>query len=290
MELMIYSPGPEEKLPDIQWNFEEIKKYAAERAAYYSNIAYTDADAADMKKDKAAMNKFINAMESARKQKKKEYLAPYEVFELQVKETLLPLRKAIEMIDSGLEEIEQQYRVDKKKKMEEIYKKHVGDLAQFVPFPKTIREEYYKRAFTDKKLEQAYIDFFERIHEEMGSLEELPERFRDKATLRYMESFSLSEALREGKRLEELEKVMEERRKKQEEAAAKELQKKEVEKTAAEIPEKAKFGPAHDTAGPKKPIQKPVMTLDFRVWGTSEQLMGLRKYMIDNGIKFGKVE
>ena len=41
------------------------------------------------------------------------------------------------------------------------------------------------------------------------------------------------------------------------------------------------------------PVQKeaaPVVSLDFRVYGTKEQLMKLRQYMIDNQIKFGKVE
>lgn len=71
MELMIYSPTENERLPEIQWNFEEIKKYAAEKAEYYQNIAYTDADVKDMKSDKADINKFINALENVRKQKRK---------------------------------------------------------------------------------------------------------------------------------------------------------------------------------------------------------------------------
>ena len=36
--------------------------------------------------------------------------------------------------------------------------------------------------------------------------------------------------------------------------------------------------------------QKPVMHLDFRVWGTKEQLLALRNYMNENHLKFGKVE
>ena len=30
--------------------------------------------------------------------------------------------------------------------------------------------------------------------------------------------------------------------------------------------------------------------LDFRVWGTMEQIIGLRQYLINSNIKFGKVE
>ncbi len=56
MELMIYSPAENERLPEIQWNFEEIKKYAAEKAAWYQSIAYTDADTKEMKNEKKSRN------------------------------------------------------------------------------------------------------------------------------------------------------------------------------------------------------------------------------------------
>ena len=37
--------------------------------------------------------------------------------------------------------------------------------------------------------------------------------------------------------------------------------------------------------------QEPQMfQMDFRVWGTKDQIMGLRQYLINNNIKFGKVE
>lgn len=305
MELMIYSPAENERLPEIQWNFEEIKKYAAEKAGYYQNIAYTDADMKEMKSDKADINKFINALEDVRKQKKKEYMAPYEVFEGQVKEALLPLRKTVALITEKIDEVEEQYREARKAKMEEFYYKYVGDLQPMVPFQKTIKEEFYKRAFTDKKLEQAYSCFFERLREDIKGLDQLPEKFRDKALLKYMEEFSLSAALQEGKRLEELDRLMEERRRKQEEerqarmaeesrrleAAAREAQKQQ-EIAAKQEPIRKEEPKAEMPQAPQEP-QKPqeeILHMDFRVWGTREQIMGLRQYLINNQIKFGKVE
>ena len=216
-----------------------------------------------------------------------------------MKDTLTPLRKTTELISQKLDEVEQQYRAGRREKMEEYYLEFVGDLRSLITFERTVREEYYKRAFSDKKLKQAYSDFFARIREELKSLDELPERFRDKATLKYMESFSLSDALREGKRLEELEKAMEERRKKQQEEAAKrEAEKRRSEQAAANVvpvstepvtqkPESVVSVPVNNIQEKK---EEPVIQLDFRAWGTREQLMGLRQYMIDNKIKFGKVE
>ena len=45
-----------------------------------------------------------------------------------------------------------------------------------------------------------------------------------------------------------------------------------------------------DAKKPEKIAEPEIMQLDFRVWGTKEQLMGLRQYLINNNIKFGKVE
>lgn len=291
MELRITTQMEPGVLPEVQWNNDELKKEIAEKAAEYKNIAYTAEQSTEMRKDRAKLNALVTAFEDQRKQVKRFYNEPYNKFEAQVKEVLSPAREAITLIDKGIAEVEKKYREDRKAKMQELYEKYVGDLKELVPFARTVKEEYYKKAFTDKKLEQAYSDFFGRIWEDMKALDGLPERFRDKALLKYVESFSLSEALREGKRLEELEKAMEERRRNQEaEKAARDAAKQQEE------PQARPQAQAQQQEAPiTEPVntaneEEPIISLDFRAWGTKAQLMGLRKYMIDNNIKFGKVE
>lgn len=289
LELKIITPMEPGTLPEIQWNHEEAKAYTLQKAQEYQSIAYTDADKSAMKADRAQINKFVSAMEDERKRVKAFYNEPYEKFNAQVKEVLQPMRDTIQIIDQGLDEIEQKYREEKTELCRKYYDRHIGDLRDLLPFERTIREEYYKRAFKENKLEQAYMDFFGRIREELKALEELPEQFRDKAVLEYMKSFNLSDAIREGKRLEEMEKVMEERRlaqarEKEERQAAQDLQAESVPAAPAEVSEpETQEPPAEDNPDP-------VLYLDFRVWGTREQLMRLRQYLIDNGLKFGKAE
>lgn len=287
MELRITTQMDPGVLPEIQWNHEDLKKEIAAKAAEYKAIAYTDEQETEMRKDRATLNKLVTAFEDQRKQVKKFYQAPYNKFEAQVKEVLQPVREAINTIDAGLSEIDRDYRVKKTNKMRELYEASVGDLKGILPFEKTIREEWYKKSITDKKLAQGYTDLFGRIRSDLESLEELPERFRDKAMLRYMETYSLSDALREGKRLEEVERAMEDRRKKQEEEAARKAEIKKEEKKA-ETSES--YTAPQETIEQNASTEEPVMRLDFRVWGTREQLMALRQYMIDNHLKFGKVE
>lgn len=272
MELRIVTQMEAGVLPEIQWNNDELKQEVAAKAAEYKVIAYTDAQEKEMRNDRATLNKLVTAFEDQRKQVKKFYQAPYDKFEAQVKEVLNPVREAIRSIDDGLAEIERNYRSEKTNKMRNFYEEHVGDLRPIIPFEKTINEYWYRKSVTDKKLEQGYIDLFNRIRCDLSGLDELPERFRDKATVEYMKNFSLGEALQEGKRLEELEKSMEERRNKleSERPATQEVTIKEPAQEASSNP--------------------PVMCLNFRVWGTSEQLMALRQYMIDNHLKFGKAE
>ena len=287
MELRITTQMDPGILPEIQWNHEDLKREIAAKAAEYKAIAYTDEQESEMRKDRATLNKLVTAFEDQRKQVKKFYQAPYDKFEAQVKEVLQPVREAIKTIDAGLSEIDRDYRLKKTNKMRKLYEASVGDLKGILPFEKTIREEWYKKSITDKKLAQGYTDLFGRIRSDLESLEELPERFRDKAMLRYMETYSLSDALREGKRLEEVERAMEDRRKKQEEEAARKAEIKKEEKKA-ETSES--YTAPQETIEQNASTEEPVMRLDFRVWGTREQLMALRQYMIDNHLKFGKVE
>ena len=110
MEFQIMNPQEVAALPQVRWNFEEIKRYAIEKADEYKGIAYTEDDAAAMKSDRADINRFIKAIEAERIKKKKEYLEPYNVFEAQVKEVLQPLREAEAVIAKGLKEIDDKWR------------------------------------------------------------------------------------------------------------------------------------------------------------------------------------
>ena len=289
MELQIMTSMEPGVLPEIQWNNKELKAEIASKAKEYASIAYTDGQEAEMRKDRATLNKLVTAFENQRKEVKAFYQAPYQKFETQVKEVLGPVRDAIKVIDDGLAEIERQYRVDKTNKMREIYEAKVGDLRAILPFEKTIKENWYKKAIKDKNLEQGYIDLFKRTRSDMDALDALPDRFRDKAVMKYMENYSLSEALTEGKRLEMLEAALEERRKKAEEAKAAQIKQQE-EVPVSTIEKTAKVAVSAQGIAPVQKEAAPVVSLDFRVYGTKEQLMKLRQYMIDNQIKFGKVE
>ena len=71
MELKIYNPQEEGFLKEIDWNYEELKTEIQGKANDYMNLVYTADQVKDAKKDRANLNKFVEALESKRKEIKK---------------------------------------------------------------------------------------------------------------------------------------------------------------------------------------------------------------------------
>lgn len=116
MELKIISPGENGFLKEIQWNQEEVKAWVAARVQDYKNIAYTEDQVKDMKKDRADLNKLRTAFESERKRLKKVCMEPYNLFEQQAKEVVALIDEPIQLIDSQLYELEEIRKQQKKKR------------------------------------------------------------------------------------------------------------------------------------------------------------------------------
>ena len=95
MEFKIYNPQEEGFLKEIDWNYEELKTEIQGKANDYMNLVYTADQVKDAKKDRANLNKFVEALESKRKEIKKQITEPYSAFEKQEKELVGIVNKAI---------------------------------------------------------------------------------------------------------------------------------------------------------------------------------------------------
>lgn len=290
MEFNILNPGEIESLPQVRWNFEDLKRYALEKAQEYKSIAYTEDDVKAMKSDRADINRFINAIEDERKKKKKEYMAPYTAFEDQVKEVLQPLREAEALIAKGLKEIDDRWKEERKQKVREIYNKVIGDLAEIVPFESVLCESQFKKSVSLKAIEESFTNLFDRVRSDLTEIEALPEKYQASALRAYKAGGrDLSAALAEVRRIQQDEAVIEERRKRQEELKGQVL--KACESIDAEK-ERAQAKPAESNTQETQEAsqdEEPILELVFKVRGTREQILALRDFMKATDIKFGRV-
>lgn len=291
LELKIFSPQENGFVPEIKWNNEELKAAIAEKMKEYKGLVFTEETISEGKKDRANLNKLRGAIDDERKRVKKLCMEPCNRFEKEVKEVLALVDEQINAIDVQIKEVEQIKREEKRKAVQELFES-IG-FQKFVTLEMIWDEKWLNASVTLSKVENQMKETMYRIGEEVGTISRLPE-FSFEAMEVYKKTLDLTQAIKKGQELADIQKrkeetlarqkAEEERRKAEEAAAGKESENPEDAADTHDAPKKAE---ENDYT---RVVSEPVMRIDFRVWGTKEQILALRDYMKQNNLKFGKVE
>lgn len=91
-------------------NFDQLKTAVEAYAAKYQNLAVSTSTEKEAKASRAELRKLKTALDDKRKEIKKKYAEPYEVFAKQIKDLEATLDASINPIDSGLKELEEHQR------------------------------------------------------------------------------------------------------------------------------------------------------------------------------------
>ena len=287
MELKIISPGENGFLKEIQWNQEEVKAWVAARVQDYKNIAYTEDQVKDMKKDRADLNKLRTAFESERKRLKKVCMEPYNLFEQQVKEVVALIDEPIQLIDSQLYELEERRKQQKKKDIEALF--YTIGFQTFVTIDNIFDQKWLNASVSLGKIEEQMKSIMYKIGTDVATIGNLPE-FSFEAMEVYKKTLDLNKAILEGQRLAEIQKRKQQYEEEQKRIAEEKARQEEQEQSVlAEVVEETAPVEEKVDASPE-PVRPDLVRMDFRVWCTKEQLMDLREYLIAHQIKFGRVE
>lgn len=291
LELKIFSPQENGFVPEIKWNNEELKAAIAEKMKEYKGLVFTEETISEGKKDRANLNKLRGAIDDERKRVKKLCMEPCNRFEKEVKEVLALVDEQISAIDIQIKEVEQIKREEKRKAVQELFES-IG-FQKFVTLEMIWDEKWLNASVALSKVENQMKETMYRIGEEVGTISRLPE-FSFEAMEVYKKTLDLTQAIKKGQELADIQKrkeealarqkVEEERRKAEEAAAGKESENPEEAADTHDAPKKAE---ENDYT---RVVSEPVMRIDFRVWGTKEQILALRDYMKQNNLNFGKVE
>lgn len=291
LELKIFSPQENGFVPEIKWNNEELKAAIAEKMKEYKGLVFTEETISEGKKDRANLNKLRGAIDDERKRVKKLCMEPCNRFEKEVKEVLALVDEQINAIDIQIKEVEQIKREEKRKAVQELFES-IG-FQKFVTLEMIWDEKWLNASVALSKVENQMKETMYRIGEEVGTISRLPE-FSFEAMEVYKKTLDLTQAIKKGQELADIQKrkeealarqkAEEERRKAEEAAAGKESENPEDVADTQDAPKEAE---ENDYT---RVVSEPVMRIDFRVWGTKEQIMALRDYMKRNNLKFGKAE
>lgn len=291
LELKIFSPQENGFVPEIKWNNEELKAAIAEKMKEYKGLVFTEETISEGKKDRANLNKLRGAIDDERKRVKKLCMEPCNRFEKEVKEVLALVDEQISAIDIQIKEVEQIKREEKRKAVQELFES-IG-FQKFVTLEMIWDEKWLNASVALSKVENQMKETMYRIGEEVGTISRLPE-FSFEAMEVYKKTLDLTQAIKKGQELADIQKrkeealarqkAEEERRKAEEAAAGKESENPEEAADTHDVPKKAEENDC------TRVVSEPVMRIDFRVWGTKEQILALRDYMKQNNLKFGKVK
>ena len=272
MELQIYSPTQDGFIKEITWNHEEIKKEIAEKVQHYANLVYTDEQIKDAKADRAKLRKFVDALETKRKEIKKQCLAPYEAFEKQMKEIVAVVNEPILMIDGQVKNYEDRQREEKKEDILKIFNN--CDFPDWVTLEKIFDEKWLNASVKLPTVQAEVESKLNKITNDLDTLNNLPE-FAFEATEVYKTTLDLNTAISEGKRLSEIQKRKLEA---------------EAERKAAEVETVSKTEIVEEVAPtPSEQIPEESETrrwIGFEAYLSTNDALALRDFFISRNIKY----
>lgn len=280
MELKIFNPQEGGFVKEIEWNNEELKAKIAEKVKDYEGLVYVgEAQIKEAKADRANLNKLRNAIEDERKRIKKLCLEPYNRFEAQVKEVVALLDRPIAMIGEQIDAAEEAKKAAKKAEIEELFKT-IG-FQDFVTLEAIWDPKWLNATVSMAKIEEAMRTRLYQIGSDVLTIHELTE-YQFEAMEVYKETLDIGAAIREGKRLLEIQKAKEaaELARQAEEQAARERMAAEAAKASQEPKEQAV--PAREESRPL-PDKERILTITFRVTASESQFAAVNQALA--GIK-----
>ena len=202
MELKIYNPSEENGfLKAIEWNYEELKAELSQKLQDYKGLVYTEEQIKEAKADRAKLNALATAIDSKRKEIKRQCLQPYETFESQIKDLLALIKEPVSLIDTQIKDFEEE---KKKKKLEEVkalfekLKDEAGKELEFVDFEQIFEDKFLNASLSLKMVETVISNKFNAIKHDIKTIAELKE-YSFEATEVYKETLNLNEALEKAK-------------------------------------------------------------------------------------------
>lgn len=279
MQIEIYNPVHGEALPPIQWNYEAVKQWIEDGLANYKGIIYTADTITQAKKDRAGLNKLVDAIDTKRKEMKAHYLHPYEEFEAQAKELVAMVKTVVAEIDAQVKAYENFKKEEKQVEIKRLYEAMIGDLAALVPYERLHNPKWLNVTCSVSTITEELGGKIDRISAGLASIDTLglDDDLAGRVKSRFLQDYDLAGALAEKDRIirerEELERL------KAAQAAAQ-----PPKPVAEEYTPHQQENPTPEQVSDDS-TEEEVKTYVFRIHVTDSQLRRLGEFMRANGIR-----
>lgn len=317
LSLVISNPNEGEFVKRIAWNKEEFMELVESITEKYSGLTYTEEQIPEAKKDRAELNAMKKAISDRRIQVKKAYMEPIDTFEREVKEVVSVIEERVSGIDRQVKEFEERQKQEKRQALEEYYNEVGKDFIELVPFERIFDAKWLNASTSLKKAKEEINAKIRQIEIELDTIESVcEEKYHTALKSTYFKTLNISGTMEDYKILRDIDRRAEEERLRREEEEERQGQAESnvpqsVTETVETVIEQSETvsepienvvtptetstpemggSPRSGTTDHSVMQEEKQYKASFTVYGTKKQIMDLKQYMIDNNIRFGKVE
>ena len=220
----------------IESNFEEVKSELQEYLGQYKDAVFTE-------DSKTIAKKFVASLRAEKKQaadrireKKAEFMVPWNDFEAKAKELLALYDEPIELIDSQVKAFEDRRKEEKRKMIRELYDACVGDLSEYIPLERVYDRRWENSGTSKKAIQEDLMSVAYSTSKAVETINGMHSDAVPDALRLYKKNLSLSESIAYINNYEqtkvEIERKNQERIRREEEER---IRREEREKIAAEL-------------------------------------------------------
>lgn len=265
---------------EIGFNFEELKSELTERLHHYNTLVVTEDAIKDAKTDLANLRKLKDAIETRRKEVKRQCMEPYNTFEARVKELTSLIDAPVAAINGQIKTFEEQEKEKKRAEIAAAYEELVPEeYHDIIPLNRILDPKWLNKGTTMKSISEAISQIANRTKIDMLYIESATEPEHLTAVRsRYIETLNIEAALDHRDRLVATKQAFQQR----------EAQRAALQTQAEEKPPVAVQEPVRECAAKQSSLEKLYsLRLEFHL--TMDQANELKQFLAAKNINYTKI-
>lgn len=305
VEFRITSDLQEIRKQAITTNYADVKAWVDGVAEQYRSIVVTEDGVQAAKQDRANLRKLQANIDQVRKECRAAALAVSAETEANCKELVATLETAVQNLDTQAKAFEARRKEEKEARLKTYFEREneLHNTNTYLTWEGVLDPKWLNATASEDAAEKAIDAIITDTVNGIAAIVTLQSPFEVELLDHYRETHDVTAVLQKNARLLEMKKAQEEREKAARDAAEAKRLADELARNAV-VEEEPAPQETHSVADvirsieqeafayaavEDEPQEEEIYTVDFRVHGTAVQLNGLKAYMKEHGIRFGRV-
>ena len=187
---------------EIGFNFDELKVELTERLHHYNNLVVTEDAIKEAKADLAKLRKLRDAIDTRRKEVKRQYMEPYNAFEARAKELTALIDAPVAAINNQVKAFENMEKEQKRNEIQAAYDYLVpATIKEIIPLDRILDPRWLNKSTTMKSVEEAITKIAQRTNVDLTLLETTDPKHTAAVMAKYIETLDITTAMNHRDRL-----------------------------------------------------------------------------------------